>query len=199
MHRSVLAKTAASMLTAVTVLLFFVYPANAEFRNTPITAQIPVVVKTEVSGKDKYEVVIEGMDSASPMPEKSTLVFKGAGEKNIGIVIDEPGTYQYKVYERAGKNKKIIYDDTTYTVTVFVTQDDNGILDAKVILSKGGLFKPSAAKFTNKEVEDPDHNPYVPATGEAMSKFIPYAAAAFAIGGVILILALRRRKEEADG
>ena len=192
-------KTVASVLAAMTVLLFFVFPANAEFKYMPIMAYIPVTVKNDASGKEKYEVVIEKIDDGAPMPKKDTLVFKGAGKDKFGIEIEEPGTYQYKIYERTGKNKKVIYDDTKYTVTVFVTHDDNGILDAKIILSDGGLFKPSAAKFTNEPVEDPDPSPYVPATGEAISKFLPYGVASLVIGGFILILALKRRKEETDG
>ena len=35
-------------------------------------------------------------------------------------------------------------------------------------------------------------------TGETANPYTPYALAAFAIGGIVLILALRRRKEEAD-
>jgi len=192
-------KITSLVMAAFAVLLFFVFPVSAEFRNTPITALIPIVCKKAdvKSGSNKYEIVIEKLDEASPLPAKNTIKFDGSGQTNYEIKIEEPGTYQYKVYEKTGSNKKIIYDDTEYTVTLFVTQDDDGKLDYQVILSKGGLIKPTSCKFVNEAVKDPD--PFVPATGEAVSKFLPYAVAAFAIGGVILILAFRRRKEETDG
>ena len=178
------------------VLLFFVFPVRADFRNTPIEALIPFTcVKADVSGGGIYDFVIEAADETTPMPESSMITIKGSGSASFGIEIDEPGTYQYKLYEMAGSNKKIIYDSTTYTVTLFVTQDDDGILDYQIIPSKGGLVKPSEIKFVNKASGS---GGAVIATGEKLSAFVPYAFAAFGSGCVILILALRRRKEEAD-
>lgn len=198
MRRNIFAKTASALLAALTVLLFFVFPVKAEFRYTPIKAQIPVVVDYDKSDKEKYEIVIEKLDKAAPTPSKSTVVFNGAGSENIGIKIDEPGTFKYKIYEKTGDNEKIEYDDTTYTVTLFVTQDKKGNLESKVILSKGKLLKPTAVKFANKAVEDHKHKPILPATGEKLSKLVPYGVAALLIGGLLLILAFKRRKEETD-
>ena len=194
----IFARITALMLAVSAVLLFFVFPVRAEFKNTPIMAYIPVVCEKvkNATGDNKYEVVIEKMDGGAPMPESDVMIISGSGQRNIEIEVNEPGTYQYKVYERAGKNKKIVYDNTEYTVTLFVTQDDDGILDCQVILSKGGLVKPTEIKFANKASKKSDS---VIATGESRSSFIPYAVAAFAISGVILILALKRRKEETDG
>ena len=81
---------------------------------------------------------------------------------------------------------------TTYTVTLFVTSDDDGNLDYEVILSKGGIVKPAEISFVNKAARAPV------TTGEDANTYTPYAIAAIAIGGAVLILALRRRKEDAD-
>jgi len=198
MRKGFLAKTASAMLAAMTVLLFFVYPVRAEFKYKPIKAQIPVVVDYDQTDKEKYEVVIEKMDKDAPTPAKSTVVFNGAGSENIGIKIEEPGTFKYKIYEKTGENEKIEYDDTTYTVTVFVTQDKDGNLESKVILSRGKLLKPTAVKFANKAIEDHKHKPILPATGEKLSKLVPLGLAALVLGGLLFILAFKRRKEGAD-
>lgn len=214
MRKAIISKTAAVMLTAMAVLLFFVFPVRAEFRYTPITVFIPVEVKAE-AGSDDYEIVIERLDDDAPMPVSDTMIFRGEGQSKVGIEIDEPGTYKYKIYERSGKNENIIYDDTTYTVTLFVTQDDDSNLQAEITLSKGGLVKPSSVRFANAVVNNAsvdgsdsgdtgpkgkpgDVNLYVAATGEAVSKFAPYALAAFVISGAIFALALKRRKKAAD-
>lgn len=198
MRKDLFTKTASALLAAMTVLLFFISTVQAEFRYTPIKAEIPVVVDYDISDKEKYEVVIEKIDKDAPTPAKSNVVFNGAGSEKIGIKIEEPGTYRYKIYEKTGDNEKVEYDDTTYTVTVFVTQDEKGNLEAKVILSKGKLLKPTNVKFANRAVEDHKHKPILPATGEKLSKLVPYGVAALLIGGLLLILAFRRRKEDAD-
>ena len=198
MRKKIFAKTASAMLAAMTVLLFFVFPVQAEFRYTPINEEIPLVVDSEKTENEKYEVVIEKLDKDAPMPAKNSYVFKGEGSGKIGIKIEEPGTYRYKIYEKTGDNEKVEYDDTAYTVTVYVTSDKNGKLEAKTILSKGKLLKPTAVKFANRAVEDHGHKPVLPATGEKLSKLVPYGVAAILIGGLLLILAFRRRKEDTD-
>ena len=181
--------TAAAALCAV--LLFFGFRVDAGFRHQEIQAVVPFTCEKVESAANEYEIVIEKLDEACPSPDVVTKKIK-AGDGTFTIGIDEPGTYQYKIYENAGTDSKITYDDTTYTVTLFVTSDDDGHLDYQVVLSKGGLVKPASVSFVNKAVRMPI------STGETANPYTPYALAAFAIGGIVLILALRRRKEEAD-
>lgn len=194
---SKLTRLAASVLLMCSVLLALSYSVRAGFINTPVNAEVPFeCVKAEKVLGEKYNIVIERMDESSPEPDTDEITLSGTGTGVFGIEIDEPGTYQYKVYERTGANKNIIYDDTIYEVTLFVTQDDDGILHYQVILSNGSIFKPAEIKFVNKSK---DSGGAVIATGEQLSAFIPYAFAAFGIGCSILILARVRRKEmEAD-
>ena len=193
----IFARITALMLAVSAVLLFFVFPVRAEFKNTPVMAYIPVVCEKakNVSGSNKYEVVIEKMGDDAPMPESDVITFNGSGSRNIEIEVDEPGTYQYKLYERKGKNKNIKYDTTEYNVTLFATQDDEGVLACEVILSKGGLSKPTVVKFVNKATKGSDS---VIATGETASAFIPYAVGAFAVSGMIMIMVLKRRRREEE-
>ncbi|SCW43084.1 pilin isopeptide linkage domain-containing protein [Ruminococcaceae bacterium YRB3002] len=199
MRHNMMRKIPALMLAVCAVLLSFVFPSNAEFHYTPINMMIPFACeKANVAGGGKYDVVIEPLESSNPMPDEDTITIIGNGVGVFTIEIDEPGTYLYKVYEKTGDDSHIIYDDTQYTVTLFVTTDDDGVLECQVILSKGGLIKPTEVRFVNKATRSP--NEIIVATGEASSAFIPYAVAAFTIGFVlILILVLKRRKEDRDG
>lgn len=190
-HVSAVSRFVTAAVALCAVLLFFGFRVNAEFRHNEIQAVVPFTCEKVDSAANEYEIVIEKIDKASPTPEKITKKIS-SGDESFTIGIDEPGTYQYKVYENAGNDAKIIYDNTTYTITLFVTSDDLGNLDYQVILSKGGMVKPTKVSFANKAVTPPI------ATGETANPYIPYALAAFAIGGTILILVLRRRKEDAD-
>ncbi|MBR2549581.1 MAG: LPXTG cell wall anchor domain-containing protein [Clostridiales bacterium] len=182
--------TAAAALC--TVLLFFGFRVNAEFRHAEIQAVVPFTCENVNYTANEYEIVIEKLDEASPLPDVVTKKIS-AGDDSFTIGIDEPGTYQYKVYENAGTDSKITYDDTTYIVTLFVTSDDAGKLDYKVILSKGGMVKPSEITFVNKVVRVP-----IVKTGETANSYMPFAFAAFVLAGIVLILAFRRRKEDQD-
>ena len=200
--------TAKTLITAVSlcaVLLFFGLPVKAEFTYNRIEARVPFTCAGIDSAiENEYEIVIEKLDEASPSPDSIVKTISDAGEGTFVIGIDEPGTYQYKVYEKAGTNSKIIYDDTAYTVTLFVTSDTNGELSCQIVLSKGGLAKPTEIAFANKaeKIDKPitPTKPVTPtvSTGEPASPYIPYAIAALTAGVLILILALRRRKEDCN-
>ena len=185
--------TAAASLCAV--LLFIVFPVAAEFMYTPITVEIPVSLeRAGIANEDDYEIVIEPDTKGSPMPDQESITFL-SGTRVFTFELDEPGTYEYRIYERAGSSSKIVYDSTLYTVTLFVTQDENGILESKVILSNGSLFKPSAVCFVNKASGSGSGSSVV-ATGEDVSTFVTLAIVAFAISGSILAIVLVRRKED---
>lgn len=192
-HVSAVSRFMTAAVALCAVLLFFGFRVDAEFKHSEIEAIIPFTcAKVESNTANDYEIVIEKIDEASPVPGTLTQTVNGSGDGFFTITIDEPGTYQYRIYEKAGTNSKIIYDDTSYTVTLFVTSDDAGNLDYQVILSKGGMIKPTEVAFANRAVKT------MVSTGESASSYLPYALAAFAAGGAILILALRRRKEDAD-
>ncbi|MBR2523530.1 MAG: hypothetical protein IKE53_03730 [Clostridiales bacterium] len=182
---------AAALLCAV--LLFIVFPVSAGFTYTPVTAEIPVTLKNAgVSGEGNYYVIVEQETSDSPAPE-SDVITMAYGTRNINVVIDEPGTYSYKVYERTGNNSKIIYDKTKFTATLFVTSDDLGNLDYQVVLSNGGLLKPTEICFVNKAADSGSGS--IVATGEDVRPMITLAVTAFAISGMITVIVLIRRKE----
>ena len=108
--------TAAASLCAV--LLFIVFPVAAEFMYTPLKVEIPVSLeRAGIANEKDYEIVIEPDTKGSPMPDQDSITFL-SGTRTFSIEVNEPGTYEYRIYERAGSNNKIIYDSTLYTVTL---------------------------------------------------------------------------------
>lgn len=199
--RSRIIRSLAAMFAALSLVLAFLnFPVRAEFEYKPISIFIPFrVTKADVAGGGTYDVVIEPTNDA-PQPKDKELTIKGSGSGNFEITAEEPGTYEYKVFERKGSDSNVEYDDTTYKVTVFVTSDDRGNLDYQIILSDGTDVKPTQINFDNttnfeptptKKPSKPDP---ITRTGETMSKYLPYALAAFGIGGAIIVIVLIRRK-----
>lgn len=201
-------KAAAFIMAVCSVLLVFITPVSAGFVNQPITAKIDFeCVKVDQDYNGNYDIVIEKVDDNAPMPSE-TVISMAPGKGCFEIEIDEPGTFSYKIYERNGENKDIIYDTTVYYVTLFVTQDDTGVLDYKVILSKEGSVKPTEVTFVNRvagaennkddsDKKEKGKDPVV-ATGAAPSALIPYALILILAGIVFFISAVRRGKEVSD-
>ena len=71
--------------------------------------------------------------------------------KSFTVSIDMPGDYKYKIYQKKGNNKNTDYDKTIYQAEVFVTEDDDGKLNADtVVFSNGSSEKSAACSFVNK-------------------------------------------------
>lgn len=238
--------SAAVMIFAVLFSVEALPVSGVAFEYDPVTIKIPFsVAKNDVEGDAPFDVVIEPKDSLCPAPDKSEVTINGNGSGSFEITVDEPGTYDYKVYERKGTDADIEYDDTSYTVSVFVTSNDKNELEYQMILSDGSSVKPTSVIFDNRASGTPPTEPTVtpagptvkpteptvtpagptvkpteptvaptgptdkptptptrkPAdpitrTGETVSKYLPYALAAFGIGGAIIVIVLIRRKRD---
>ena len=87
----------------------------------------------------EFTFQLTGADESTPMPEDpkdgvSTATNAANGSIGFGtIVYDQAGTYQYTVSEVNDKQDGVTYDDTTYEVTVTVTDNTaEGRLEATV-------------------------------------------------------------------
>ncbi|MBR5974868.1 MAG: hypothetical protein IK020_06760 [Clostridiales bacterium] len=188
-----LAKALLPVMALCLVLFTALSSVSAAFSYKPIVAYVPFSCeRAEVSGDVTYEFVIERMDEASPKPDKDVILISGSGKANFEVPIDEPGTYSYKVYEKAGTNSDIVYDSTVYMVTLFVTNTETGDLEYQVILSKEDMVKPTEVKFINQAVkkpEKPDTTPIVK-TGDLADTWQGAAWAFLVMGAFLLLLAL---------
>ncbi len=105
---------------------------------------------------DTFTFVLEGQDDA-PMPENDTITIQGAGQSSFdNIYYTEEGTYTYTVTEVADENLPYVYDRSEKTVTVDVTRDSNGLLQATYTVEGGSLTFTNTYKKTSLQVKKVD-------------------------------------------
>lgn len=98
-----------------------------------VNAGIPVFCHELTAGEQhSYDIIIEPADASLPMPESSIITVDSGENAVFSIDISEPGTYDYRVYERPGTDERVEYDDTVYLVSIFAENDDSGGLRTAV-------------------------------------------------------------------
>ena len=147
------------MLVSVGLLL----PVQASAAEYQCTASVPVEVRQEgsdIPGGNEYTVKIRALDGA-PMPmgqdeEGNHVVVDSvritdAGKAEIGpITYTHPGVYRYEVWQEAEAKAHFTYDETVYTVTVSVTNTEDGGLTALVKARKNGEEDKTEIVFVNR-------------------------------------------------
>lgn len=119
--------------------------APATFTNTydPVDASVVIGASKVLDGRElkdgEFTFQLTGADESTPMPEDAkdgVATATNAANGSIGfgtIVYDQAGTYKYTVSEVNDKQDGVTYDDTTYEVTVTVTDNTaEGRLEATV-------------------------------------------------------------------
>lgn len=117
----------------------------ATFTNTydPVDASVVIGASKVLDGRElkdgEFTFQLTGADESTPMPEDakdgvSTATNAANGSIGFGtIVYDQAGTYKYTVSEVNDKQDGVTYDNTTYEVTVTVTDNTaEGRLEATV-------------------------------------------------------------------
>ena len=169
--------------------------AKAKFTNTytPEPVSIDPPVQKVITG-DKpaipatFTFQMKAITEGAPMPAGSadgikSMQITGAGSKEFGeIVYTEPGEWVYEISELKGNAEGYTYDTTVYTLTVKVTQNDDGTL-TKTETIKGG----DAIVFTNKY-----EAPKTPKTGDTTLQVGPLFLAGAVITGIAAFGARRR-------
>ncbi len=163
--------------TAVTVEILKQLMENGKAADT---AEGFTFVVTDENGK----VITDKLISAANGITGHTFLYD---EEDIGK------TYTYKVYEKAGNMKGMVYDDTVYTVVVKLTEED-GVMYADVTVTLDGAeYAARNLVFTNTYTSE---TPYSPDTGDNTGVMMyagTFAAAAMALIAIIL---LKRKKRE---
>ena len=192
-----LIRVMAAMMACVAVLGYSVAFTRATNSYKPVDAYVPFSSeKADVENGGTYEFVIEPLDENSPKPMQDVIRLDGSGSANFGIRIDEPGTYEYNVYEKAGNNSDIVYDDTVYLVTLFVTNGENGELDYQIILTNEDKVKPTEMKFVNSASRSKKKMDPIVKTGDMESTWDKAAWVLLIAGALLLLLAPRRKEAE---
>ena len=171
-----------------------------KFTNTytpePVTIDPPVqkvITGDKPDSAATFTFQLKALTEGAPMPAESgngikTIQITGAGSMEFGeIVYTEPGEWKYEITELNGGVKGYTYDTKVYTLTVTVTQNEDGTLTKEEKIDGG-----DAIVFTNK-YEKP---PVIPTTGDVAPMISEIAGIAALGSGLIAAGALRRRRED---
>ena len=100
---------------------------------------------------DEFAFSIKAVTQGAPMPAHSTVQNTATGAFQFdAITYTKVGTYKYEITEQNLDKDGYTYDDTVYTVTVTVTDEGNGQLQAKV--DGVGTAEAPTVKFVNQYV-----------------------------------------------
>ena len=113
------------------------FKKTLEGRNL-VDGEFSFTIKEQKSSADGHEETVQNADGKVSFSE---LTFK------------KPGTYKYKITEKAGSDAAVDYDAMEITMTVEVTQDAAGVLKTKVTYS--------AAGGETSKADDQEFNNYV--------------------------------------
>ena len=116
-----------------------------------IQAEIPIeCLPIRTHENEVYEIIIEPENDSSPTPKSDILEISPDGIGKFKIDIDEPATFRYKIYEKAGQNENIQYDSTIYHLTVYVeVTPDDSLTYAVVVTMNDSNQKPEKLEFEN--------------------------------------------------
>ena len=119
-------------------LLMMPVRANAEEVPYECFAELPVSVELNGDHDEQFHVTIElaeGMDETAPLPDEAAdglLIAGDASDSFSNFHFTKPGDYVYVVKQENGDTAYMSYDNTVYTVTIRVTNADNGGLQHEI-------------------------------------------------------------------
>ena len=119
-------------------LLMMPVRANAEEVPYECFAELPVSVELNGDHDEQFHVTIElaeGMDETAPLPDEAAdglLIAGDASDSFSNFHFTKPGDYVYVVKQEIGNTAYMSYDNTVYTVTIRVTNADNGGLQHEI-------------------------------------------------------------------
>ena len=187
------------------LLCLFTGTAFAGSTNDTLNAEINVnCMKYSGDDSGKYIVKIESTDASCPAPKEDSLNIKEDGTGSFVISVDEPGTYDYLVYQEAGDDEKTTYDDTVYHVKVFVTQNDAMDLEFFVSATVGDSGeKPDTVHFMNEKKTDMDESsgsrkPPVKTGDESNIPALAVLAGVMVVVFVILLITGKKNNDNDD-
>ncbi|SEL10157.1 pilin isopeptide linkage domain-containing protein [Ruminococcus sp. YRD2003] len=137
-----------AVVCLLSLWVFFSVRTDA-FAYEAINVTIPVDCFTVYGDNTHtYEVKIEPKNEEAPKPVSDSLNISEDGTGTFDISITEPGTYIYNIYEVAGSNENIQYDSSSYTVTVYAENaEDGGLRYSITACSTGSDSKAESIAF----------------------------------------------------
>lgn len=194
------------LLGALLLAALLALAVTACAAQTPVRLSLDIEVQQEGRSPKPidYTVRLTADSASTPMPAGQTggsydVTLNGPGMLRFpAISYDHVGIYTYTIRELKGDVERCTYDDSVYTVTVYVrnNKDYTALTTTVVFTDQNGGPKPNNDLFKNVYTPAPANGNVTP-TGVAdhWPKFLAGSAALFAVSGV-LALNLRRKEEE---
>ncbi len=124
----------------------------------PITVSIPVEIRlagAAPGADERFSVEISAKTSGAPMPDESVQQIDGTGTGIFVINYNATGAYSYIVKQIPGNNADCVYDTAVYTLKVYVTVNESGVLEVTTLLFDSSDEKINTAVFTNEYTSEP--------------------------------------------
>lgn len=112
----------------------------------------------------KGDYLLEALDSNNPMPagsQESKYVFSLKGEKDNQVIkfdYENVGIYKYQIKQTSTKKENCQYDQSVYSIDIYVLNDvNNGFKTQVIVLNQDGTKKPDIQfknVYTNKKIKD---------------------------------------------
>lgn len=158
---------------------------------------------TAPSPAKEYQIVLKADKISYPMPEgsaggKYTMTITGSAKESFpNISYSELGVYTYTISQVKGSNSQCTYDETVYTMKVYITNEGVERV-VRVKDSDDPDAKNMEVVFTNKypTVPDDPDDPDGPQTGDSSHLWLYICLGAVSLIVLVALFLTKRRKSE---
>lgn len=141
------------------MLVMCMTPSALAAENSGVS--IPVTISlsgTLPRPAEDYTIRLRADNASYPMPEGAdgdvyTMTITGVDTKNFpAIIYNRVGIYTYTIHQVAGSNRRCTYDDSVYTLIVYITnaEDGSGLEATAVLYLESDGDKLPGVEFDNK-------------------------------------------------
>ena len=204
------------VLPVLLAALLLLLPVRANAEAVPYECYVDLPISVDINGayEEQFHITIDGDDS-QPMPKEAAegLWISGDADGTFhGFHFTEPGDYVYTVKQDSGNTAYMSYDATVYTVTIRVTNADNGGLKSEVwaVSNDEAQAKAASINFLNTYAPPtptpaPTAAPTATPTAKPATPTLPQTSDALPLTALVVVLivaavaivalvVLRRRK-----
>ena len=152
-HGSLIGKAGrclALLMCGLLGLFSWKWDIHAEGYYTPVDATISFVCNAEEGVESDFQIQIRSESFGAPLPDEDSIHIDQRGQGTFHIVLTEPGTFDYLVYEIEGADETVRYDKTRYDIHVYVTSTEEDRLEYMVAVNYENTDeKPAKVEFIN--------------------------------------------------
>ena len=132
---------------------FFFYMIVLGDAKKEAMVEIPVSCSAKDCEED-FAFLLEAEKSPYLQLKENLIRLKDGETGRFELIFIFPGTYHCRISQKKGKTTGVSYDDTIYEAVVYVTEDEEGNMDAKtVVFPDNSKEKASSCQFINKKAK----------------------------------------------